>query len=216
MTFLLIIVNFICGSLMFSYLLGILARKNLNTVGDGNPGAANLWKAAGYKYGLTGVFLDFLKGYVPLFLLIESRYVTGYAIIPIALAPILGHALSPFLKFRGGKAIAVTFGVWSALTRFKVAIVYALILALLLITTRIINKGKSPSTKADSFQTVFGFFLLSVYLYMGEFSPHTLWIWLGNLLILLYTNKKHLFENDACHSPKLAGFCRKNTSVSKS
>jgi glycerol-3-phosphate acyltransferase PlsY len=35
---------------------------------------------------------------------------------PVMLAPILGHAFSPFLGFRGGKALASTFGVWTAVT----------------------------------------------------------------------------------------------------
>jgi glycerol-3-phosphate acyltransferase PlsY len=40
----------------------------------------------------------------------------GWGITAVALAPILGHAFSPFLRFRGGKALAVTFGVWFGLT----------------------------------------------------------------------------------------------------
>ena len=34
----------------------------------------------------------------------------------MAIAPIAGHAFSPFLGFHGGKALAVTFGIWSGLT----------------------------------------------------------------------------------------------------
>lgn len=62
-----VIIEFLCGSLMFSYWLGLVSKKDLSTVGDGNPGAFNLWKAAGYKLGLAGVFLDFMKGYFPWF-----------------------------------------------------------------------------------------------------------------------------------------------------
>nr|WP_322785336.1 glycerol-3-phosphate acyltransferase [Carboxydothermus ferrireducens] len=36
----------------------------------------------------------------------------------MAVAPVLGHAFSPFLRFKGGKAMAVTFGVWSAIEKF--------------------------------------------------------------------------------------------------
>ena len=52
---------FLSGSFMFSYWLGLIAKKNLKTVGDGNPGALNLWKAAGYKLGIVGIILDFYK-----------------------------------------------------------------------------------------------------------------------------------------------------------
>ena len=47
----------------------------------------------------------------------------------IAIAPVLGHAYSPFLKFHGGKAIAATFGTFLALyTMSYVALTFALIL----------------------------------------------------------------------------------------
>lgn len=36
-------------------------------------------------------------------------------LIPVAVAPLVGHAFSPFLRFRGGKGVTVTFGIWSGL-----------------------------------------------------------------------------------------------------
>jgi glycerol-3-phosphate acyltransferase PlsY len=45
--------------------------------------------------------------------------IAGWTVVPVALAPVLGHAFSPFLRLRGGKAIAATFGVWTALTLWE-------------------------------------------------------------------------------------------------
>jgi acyl-phosphate glycerol 3-phosphate acyltransferase len=189
MTIIFILGEFLSGSLMFSYWLGLIANKNIKEIGDGNPGAANLWKAAGSKYGITGVLLDFLKGYFPLAFLIKNHFITGYEIIPVALAPIFGHAFSPFLKCQGGKAIAVTFGVWSALTNFKVSLIYAAILALLQIGGKFFYK-KAPSTpKRDGLQTTFGFILLGLYIYVWETSDFLIWIWAGNLLIFVLKNR---------------------------
>ncbi|HBG76123.1 MAG TPA: hypothetical protein DDW86_04110, partial [Clostridiales bacterium] len=42
-----VIVEYFCGSLMFSYWLARLVNRDLTKVGDGNPGAFNLWHAAG-------------------------------------------------------------------------------------------------------------------------------------------------------------------------
>lgn len=192
MILLLSLASFLCGSMMFSYWLGALLQRNIRKVGDGNPGAANLWKAVGYKYGLIGVFLDFSKGYVPIYLIMKLGLATGYEWIPIALAPICGHAFSPFLLFKGGKAIAVTFGVWSALTYFEASLAYAIILAILQIIAKVKMRGKSLSTEADSFQTILGMLFLSVYLYVRDYPAEIIWIWLGNLLLLLYTNRYHL------------------------
>jgi len=195
MIIVLTLVEFMCGSLMFSYWLGRFARKDLKMIGDGNPGAFNLWSAAGYKLGLAGVFLDFLKGYLPLVLFMECRWVHGYGIVLIAAAPIAGHAFSPFLKFKGGKAIAVTFGVWSALTQFEVSLVYAIILAILKLIFIQIRKSSPHQTSAsqtDAFQAVFGMLLLCGYLYLRYFSMPFFVIGCLNFLILCYTNKQKL------------------------
>jgi acyl-phosphate glycerol 3-phosphate acyltransferase len=182
------------GSLMFSYWLGRIARHNLRNVGDGNPGALNLWKAAGFPLGLAGIALDFLKGYVPVLLLTHGGYVHGAATIPVALAPLAGHAFSPFLKGKGGKAIAVTFGVWSALTAFEASLAYAVIQALLLALFRFALRGRAGSTETDAFQVVFGLLALGVYLYARAFSEPLLWVWLGNFLLLAYTHRQALLS----------------------
>ncbi|MBB6733120.1 glycerol-3-phosphate acyltransferase [Cohnella zeiphila] len=181
------------GSLMFSYWLGLIARHNLKNVGDGNPGALNLWKAAGFPLGLAGIALDFLKGYVPVLLLTQNGYVQGAATIPVALAPLAGHAFSPFLKGKGGKAIAVTFGVWSALTAFEASLAYAVIQAALLAIIRFAVRGRAGgSTETDAFQVVFGLLLVGVYLYVRSFPKPLLWVWLGNFLLLAYTHRRSL------------------------
>jgi acyl phosphate:glycerol-3-phosphate acyltransferase len=57
-----------------------------------------------------------LKAAAPVALAHYVFAVDGWPLAPVMLAPILGHAFSPFLGWRGGKALACTFGVWSALT----------------------------------------------------------------------------------------------------
>jgi glycerol-3-phosphate acyltransferase PlsY len=108
-----------CGSLMFAYWIGRwrLGVDVRDYGPDRNPGAANLWRAAGsWRLGVPGALLDYAKALVPVAL---ARYVGGIAgweLVPVALAPIAGHVFSPFLGFRGGKGVAATFGIWTALT----------------------------------------------------------------------------------------------------
>ncbi|MDR6551160.1 glycerol-3-phosphate acyltransferase [Paenibacillus qinlingensis] len=183
---------FVSGALMFSYWLGRLARKNLQTVGDGNPGALNLWKAAGYRLGIVGILLDFAKGYVVILLAVEAGGMSGYGLIPIALAPIFGHAFSPFLRGKGGKAIAVTFGVWSGLTQFEVSLALAVILAVMLGGMKVINKWKPISSEVDGQQVVIGMLLLGVYLYVRDAAADLLWVWGGNTLLIMLKHHKEL------------------------
>ncbi|AZN39189.1 glycerol-3-phosphate acyltransferase [Paenibacillus albus] len=183
---------FLSGGLMFSYWLGLLAKQNLKEHGDGNPGALNLWKAAGYTYGLTGILLDFLKGYLPIFMLIRSDVLTGFELVLPCSAAVLGHIFSPFMKLRGGKAIAVTFGVWSGLTAFKGSLGYAIILAILLLTGRLLSKGRATSSDADGFQVVLGMLVLTIYTFLFDYSTSITIFGFINFLLLLYSHRKEL------------------------
>nr|MBO2493665.1 hypothetical protein [Clostridia bacterium]PZN08864.1 MAG: hypothetical protein DIU64_09795 [Caldicoprobacter oshimai] len=192
MTVLYFIMEFLCGSLMFSYWLGLLAKKDLTKVGDGNPGAFNLWLATGYKLGLLGVLLDFMKGYFPLVVLIQREMIADSSIATVAFAPILGHAFSPFLRGRGGKAIAVTFGVWSAVTQFRISLVYAVILAVLYVIARMVYRGENTPTETDGFMVVFGMWMLGLYLFFKAFPYYIRLLWLENSLLITYKNKEKL------------------------
>ncbi|RED58488.1 glycerol-3-phosphate acyltransferase [Cohnella lupini] len=184
-----IAISWLSGSLMFSYWLGLMARHNLGTIGDGNPGGVNLYKAAGFRWGLTGIALDFLKGYLPVAILLGSGTIEGMAIVPIAAAPVLGHATTPFLKFKGGKAIAVTFGVWSALTQFEISLVYAVTLAVLLLIVRGI-KGGSSSSRSDAAQILFGMLIVLGYMLARHFPRELLWCWLAIFSVLVYSHRR--------------------------
>jgi len=194
MTVGLTLVCLLSGSLMFSYWIGILRKVNLHAVGDGNPGGFNLWKGAGFQFGLAGIALDFLKGYLPVFLIVSTGVLSGYQLISVALAPIIGHAFSPFLRFNGGKSLAVSFGIWSALTQFRASISYAVILASLYVILWVFKRGKKTSSNEDGIQTTLGFLLLFIYLLNKNYSSPILWIWLGNFIILAWKNRSGMIQ----------------------
>ena len=119
------LVGFFLGSIPFAFIIGkLFTKQDIRTVGDGNPGGTNALKAGGLKAGIPAILLDIGKGFLPVYLAQHSG-VAGWGLIPICLAPILGHAFSPFLKFRGGKALGATGGVWLALIGLWAFPVYA-------------------------------------------------------------------------------------------
>jgi glycerol-3-phosphate acyltransferase PlsY len=121
------IIGFITGSIPFSPLLGSrFSHRDIRAVGDGNPGAANVWKACGWKIGVLAMVLDMSKGVLPVFLARTTGELSGWALVPVSLAPIFGHAFSPFLHFRGGKALATSGGVWLGLAGMEGIIVFAI------------------------------------------------------------------------------------------
>jgi len=117
------IIFFLIGSIPFSYLIGRLANIDIREWGDHNPGATNAYLAGGIKLALPSLILDFSKGAFPIYLYTNGLTNINLALIPISIAPILGHAFSPFLNFKGGKAIAVTMGVWTGLLNFQAPII---------------------------------------------------------------------------------------------
>ncbi len=110
------LIGFVSGAVPYSVLLGrLIEGRDIRSYGDGNPGAFNVLRAAGPWLFVVAALLDGFKGAIPVGYAWFYAGVDGWRIVPVALAPVAGHAFSPFLLFRGGKAIAVTFGIWLGL-----------------------------------------------------------------------------------------------------
>lgn len=84
--------------------------KDIRKVGSGNIGAANAARAGGIKLGVGVALLDVLKGLLPV-LLARWAGLSPVSLALVALAAVLGHDFSVFLRFRGGKGVATTLGV---------------------------------------------------------------------------------------------------------
>ena len=119
------------GACPFSVWIGRwFLGKDIRDCGDGNPGAANVFRGGGRKSGYLALVLDTIKG-VPFVALAHSFF--GFAepiVMAVALSAILGHAFSPILRLRGGKSIAVTFGVLLALPQHEMLITFAIFMFL--------------------------------------------------------------------------------------
>ena len=127
-----IAVGFISGSVPWSLILtSILSDKDAREIGDGNPGATNAWIKAGWRVGMASMVFDVGKSAIPVWLALESleysnRVGDHVLIAAIAISPIIGHAWSPLLRLKGGKALASSWGSWIAITSgfaFPVALV---------------------------------------------------------------------------------------------
>ncbi|MBI4425110.1 MAG: glycerol-3-phosphate 1-O-acyltransferase PlsY, partial [Elusimicrobia bacterium] len=83
--------------------------------GSGNPGAANVYRVVGKGAGAATLFVDALKGFFPV-LLARHQYPEDYTIQIVAGAlAIIGHVWTIFLRFRGGKGVATSAGVFVAM-----------------------------------------------------------------------------------------------------
>ena len=105
---------YLVGSVPFGYLIGRARGVDVRTVGSKNIGATNVYRTVGKAWGLLAFLCDFLKGLLPT--LAALRW-GGEANLPVCvgLACVVGHTLTVFMRFRGGKGVATAFGMMIAL-----------------------------------------------------------------------------------------------------
>ena len=103
------IIGYLLGAISFAVIIARRQGVDIFKEGSGNPGATNVKRILGKKWGHAVFALDALKGFtatvLPLMVYSDDRL----AIIAL-IAAILGHSFSVFLKFRGGKGVATTIG----------------------------------------------------------------------------------------------------------
>ncbi|MFN8492818.1 MAG: glycerol-3-phosphate acyltransferase [Caldilineaceae bacterium] len=188
------VIAFFCGSLPFSVWIGQrLLKKDIRRYGDANPGATNVLRAGGRSAAVLALLLDFLKGALPVALAHFQANLTSWPLVGIALAPVLGHAFSPFLGFKGGKAVAVTGGIWCGLTVWEGPTVGGLLLGLFVLLLAV-----------DGWTVIFAilgmllYFILTPATWNGLAARPELSVILavgvGNLLILAWKHRTDLMR----------------------
>lgn len=108
-----IIAGYLSGSVMYAYLFPKWIKKiDIRTLSpDRNPGTANAFMYAGIPIGIIVIIFELLKGALPVYgaSKLLNKELPLFALVMAA--PVIGHAYSIFHKGKGGKAIAVSFGV---------------------------------------------------------------------------------------------------------
>src|SRR5918992_5447993 len=115
---LLVALGYVLGSLPWGYWVPrVFAGVDIRTLGSGNPGATNVWRALGFKLGLSVALLDIGKGLAAALL---GRWLGDDLIGVLAgVAAMAGHWRPLFLGFaKAGKTVATTGGVGLALAPF--------------------------------------------------------------------------------------------------
>ena len=123
-TIILIIVAYILGSVPNALWIGkVFKGIDIREHGSKNTGSTNAARVLGAKLGILTLILDISKGAIPVALslfmkadLLEN--ITGISnldFIMIGIFAIVGHSFSIFMKFKGGKAVATTVGVFIVL-----------------------------------------------------------------------------------------------------
>jgi glycerol-3-phosphate acyltransferase PlsY len=160
-----------------------VGNKDIREFGDHNPGATNVMRSLGWRWGIVAFLLDYFKGALPVGIAWFVLEIQSWQIVLIALTPILGHAFSPFLGWMGGKAVAVTFGVWTGLTLGTGPIVFGLLLGIFFVMFK---------SSSWAVMVAMGWFGLFIYNYYLPGTPEFIAIWFGNSTILLLKHYREL------------------------
>jgi len=110
-----ILLSYILGAIPFGYILTrYYTGKNIMEMGSGNVGSTNVGRVAGKRIAIITQLLDMLKGLLPvavyLYFMDDKSQGAEFYTYYVALATIIGHDFSIFLKFKGGKGVNTTLG----------------------------------------------------------------------------------------------------------
>ena len=117
---------YLVGGIPFGFLIGKARGVDVRTVGSKNIGATNVFRTVGKKWGLLAFACDVLKGLVPT--LAARSFAADPSWLPLAVgvACVVGHMLTPYMKFKGGKGVATAFGMLIGLVPALVGVAFAL------------------------------------------------------------------------------------------
>ncbi len=119
---------YLVGGIPFGFLIGKMRGVDVRTVGSKNIGATNVFRTVGKGWGLLAFACDFLKGLVPVLLVRRFGPAGEFPWLPLAVGVmcVVGHMLTPYMKFKGGKGVATAFGMLIGLAPCLVGVAFAL------------------------------------------------------------------------------------------
>lgn len=149
---------YILGSLNFAVIISKrLSKKDIRSFGSGNAGMTNVMRVFGVLPGILTFVLDALKGFVAcyigkfvIFEYLNNHYPDNPLFFPVygalfcGLFCMLGHIFPCFFQFKGGKAVAVSVGIfliahWQAITIALAAFVITLLITKIISVSSIVG-----------------------------------------------------------------------------
>ncbi len=185
MLYLTLILSYFWGALLPGYFFfRLIDKKDIRNLGSGNPGATNVFRLKGWKWGLFVFLFDFSKG---LAVVLISKSLFSQSWLPLAAGAlvIVGHCFPFYLNFKGGKGIAASLGVFAGLS-FLPFLGTLLVFFLIVGLTRYVSLG--------SIVAVFSFGLFS-WFYRHQSDIILFWFFIFAMVIIRHRdNLERLFQ----------------------
>jgi len=157
-----ILIAYLLGSIPTGFLIGKSKGIDIRKVGSGNIGATNAFRILGKPAGILVLLADALKGWVAVAVVAPllqawlapwfGQLTAEWLRLAAALGAVLGHNYTCFLSFKGGKGVATSAGVLTALVPWALLII--LVVFLIVVTlTRYISLGSISASFTLPFAT---------------------------------------------------------------
>jgi glycerol-3-phosphate acyltransferase PlsY len=135
---LVILIGYLLGSLPTAYIAGrVLKGEDIRRIGDGNSGAANVYRELGPKTGLLVAFIDAGKGALAV-VIAQASGASQTVVMFTGLAAVIGHNWPVFIGFRGGRGESTAIGVLLVLFTYPVLILAVPALLVLVLKKNVI------------------------------------------------------------------------------
>ena len=141
-----ILLGYLAGSVPFAYLLARRAGIDVRVAGSGNVGAANVLRTTGVGRAVLVMALDVAKGVLAVTIAHLSSGGAGVVALS-GTAAVVGHIYPVWLRFHGGKGVAVAAGVFGMLSPLATGAAAALFLVIVW-WTRYVSLGSVAATIA--------------------------------------------------------------------
>lgn len=153
----LILLSYLAGGIPAGYLIvRRLKDIDIREYGSGNPGTANVYRVAGPLAGALTLLVDAFKGYLPVILAHHLYPGKPTAMMLCGAAAIIGHDWTVFLRFRGGKGVATSAGVFAAMMPKSTACAAILFFAGYMTTGHISIGSMAAASALPLFNIFFG------------------------------------------------------------
>ena len=177
-----LVLAYLIGATPTSYVAGRLGRGiDLRQHGSNNLGATNVYRVLGWRYAIPVGVIDMVKGVVPVAILGPWSNGPAWFTVALGIAAVLGHMVSPYVRFRGGKGVATAAGVFLALAPFAVLISLVIWGATLWLSGYVSVASLTVAL------------LFPVWVWLTEQGePYTLWAAIVLALLLVYAHRGNI------------------------
>lgn len=198
-----IILSYLVGSIPNSIIISKAVKGiDIREHGSGNAGGTNVMRVLGWKYGVTAMLLDALKGVVAVVFIARLHYggmpfenVTpfdDFTLVQIiaGISAVIGHIWTVFAGFKGGKGIATALGMLIIIVTIDMLVAVA-VFALVVTISRYVSLGSILGAIAVPLTLIIreNLFHVNIEGY-GTLLPFVIFV----SLLVIYTHRKNVIR----------------------